>query len=161
MRGRKNRRIRVREIGTTIVAGGLLGLAWTQFGGAPDRAAAAAPLVQRSFGTCAGRTRINCVVDGDTFWMDGEKIRIADIDTPETHPSRCASEADLGGRATVRLRILLNDGPFALESIARDSDRYGRKLRRVTRNGVSIGDMLVAEGLARPYGRGRQPWCGV
>ena len=39
----------------------------------------------------------NCVVDGDTFWCNGQKIRIADIDTPETHPARCAAEAELGG----------------------------------------------------------------
>ena len=151
------------SIGTTILAGGLLGLAWAQWGGdlALGEAAAAAPTHARAFGTCAGGARTNCVVDGDTFWMDGEKIRIADIDTPETHPSRCAAEAALGDRATVRLRVLLNDGPFALESIDRDTDRYGRKLRIVTRGGASIGDTLVREGLARPYAGGRRPWCAV
>jgi len=150
-------------IGTTILAGGLLGLAWAQWGGelGPGQAAAAAPTQTRAFGTCGGGARTNCVVDGDTFWMDGEKIRIADIDTPETHPSRCAAEADLGSRATIRLRMLLNDGPFALESIDRDMDRYGRKLRIVTRGGGSIGDILIAEGLARPYAGGRRPWCAV
>ena len=45
--------------------------------------------------------RITCVVDGDTFWHAGEKIRIEDIDAPETHPPRCTAEAALGNRATV------------------------------------------------------------
>jgi len=101
------------------------------------------------------------VIDGDTFDYGGQRIRIADIDTPETNPARCAREADLGGRATRRLDQWLAQGPFDLIAIDRDADRYGRKLRRVERNGRSVGDLLVAEGLARPYGGGRRSgWCG-
>src|SRR5262249_36876037 len=59
----------------------------------------------------------NCVVDGDTFHYHFTRIRIADIDTPETHPPRCAHEAELGRRATLRLQELLNQGPFTLETI--------------------------------------------
>ena len=100
------------------------------------------------------------MVDGDTFWMAGEKIRIADIDTPETHPARCPEEARLGAAATQRLQTLLNSGAVTLHSIDRDTDRYGRKLRRVEVNGRGVGDMLVAEGLARPYRGRRMGWCG-
>lgn len=99
-------------------------------------------------------------MDGDTIWLQGEKIRMADIDTPETHPSRCPKEARLGKAATLRLQALLNQGPFDLRPIRRDTDRYGRKLRIVERDGVSLGSILVREGLARPYTGGkRQPWC--
>lgn len=122
----------------------------------------AAPAQEGSiqFGSCHIGGGINCVVDGDTIWMDGVKIRIADIDTPETHPPRCAAEADLGNRATQRLQDLLNAGPVTLEAIDRDEDRYGRKLRRIVRGGKSLGDILVAEGLARPYRGGpRSGWC--
>jgi micrococcal nuclease len=111
------------------------------------------------FGLCFTGPGIDCVVDGDTFWMDGEKIRVADIDAPETHPPRCASEADIGNRATGRLRELLNDGPVVLDTIDRDRDVYGRKLRIVTRNGASLGEQLVREGLARTWTGSRQPWC--
>ncbi len=124
----------------------------------PDAAEAYAA---RSFGSCYTGGGTNCVVDGDTFWMDGEKIRIADIDTPETHPSRCADEARLGNRATDRLRELLNAGPVELAAIDRDEDRYGRKLRVVLRGGVSLGDMLVAEGLARRWTGSRRSWCAA
>lgn len=113
------------------------------------------------FGLCHIGGGANCVVDGDTIWMNGVKIRIADIDTPETHPPRCAAEAELGDRATRRLQNLLNAGPVTLEPIERDEDRYGRKLRRVVRGGTSLGDILIAEGLARPYSGGpRSGWCG-
>ena len=98
-------------------------------------------------------------MDGDTFWFKGAKYRIADIDTPETHGPRCAAEGALGAQATQRLQVLLNAGPFTLESVDRDVDRYGRSLRVVKRGGSSIGGMLVAEGLAREWDGARRPWC--
>lgn len=104
----------------------------------------------------------NCVVDGDTIWMDGEKIRLADIDTPETHQARCPHEQQLGDRATARLQSLLNAGPVALAPAAngRSHDRYGRRLAVLTRDGESLGMILVREGLARRYSGGpRDPWC--
>ena len=101
------------------------------------------------------------VIDGDTFRYGGNKIRIADIDTPEVR-GRCAYETKLAARATQRLEELLAAGPFELQPIpGRDEDRYGRKLRVVTRNGRSLGDRLVAEGLARTWTGRRQPWCGA
>lgn len=112
-----------------------------------------------SFGLCHTGGGVNCVVDGDTFWMDGEKIRVADIDAPETHPGRCPEEQALGDRATTRLRDLLNAGPVTLMPADRDEDRYGRKLRIATRDGQSLGETLVAEGLARRWIGHREPWC--
>jgi endonuclease YncB( thermonuclease family) len=72
----------------------------------------------------------------------------------------CAEEARLGNAATDRLQVLLNAGAFELEPIKRDTDRYGRKLRIVMRDGQSLGGMLVSEGLARSYAGGRRDsWC--
>jgi len=119
----------------------------------------AAVMVPPDFGVCAGGVRMDCVVDGDTFWLAGTKIRIADIDTPEIGKPGCAGEAALGRRATTRLRELLSAGSFELQPVDRDEDVYGRKLRVVVRDGRSIGDVLVAEGLAHQW-RGRQEnWC--
>jgi endonuclease YncB( thermonuclease family) len=111
----------------------------------------------RSFTMCGSGPRINCVVDGDTFWRDGKKIRISDIDTPEIHPSRCAREEQLGQAAKQRLLELLNEGPVELQSSGRD--RYGRNLRSVYRDSGSLGDQLVREGLARKWEGHRRPWC--
>lgn len=116
--------------------------------------------IVRTFTLCHTGGGTNCVVDGDTVWLDGEKIRIADIDAPETHPSRCTREADLGGKATQRLHALVNAGPFSVTTIGnRTEDRYGRQLRVLTRDGKSLGDTLVSEGLARTWGGRREPWC--
>jgi micrococcal nuclease len=117
-------------------------------------------LKSERFAACGYVSRNNCVIDGDTFFFAGEKIRIADIDAPETGGAQCANEAELGARATSRLRELLNEGPFELRGYqSRDTDRYGRKLRVVMRDGRSIGDTLVAEGLARRWSGRRLPWC--
>lgn len=122
-------------------------------------AAAAPDTLSARFGLCHSGGGRNCVVDGDTFWFEGQKYRVADIDTPETHPARCAEEAELGEAATGRLLHWLNAGAFTLESVDRDTDRYDRKLRIVTRGGDSVGDMLVDEGLARRWEGRRRPWC--
>lgn len=113
----------------------------------------------RTYPVCSSGMRRNCVVDGDTFYFGSEKIRLADIDAPETHPPHCALEADLGDRATLRLAELLSAGGIELVRFDRDTDRYGRKLRVVVRSGRSIGDTLVAEGLARTWTGRREPWC--
>jgi endonuclease YncB( thermonuclease family) len=115
--------------------------------------------VRAHFSQCFIGGGYNCVVDGDTIWLQGTKIRIADIDAPETHDPRCASEKALGDRATDRLQQLLNHGLVTIEPIDRDEDRYGRKLRIVSVNGTSVGETLVGEGLARWYAGGRRPWC--
>ena len=122
----------------------------------PSAAVTAQPVYER----CGTGPRLNCIVDGDTLWSQGVKIRIADIDTPEISKPRCAAEKALGERATVRLMDLVNAAPFdMLAWHSRDEDRYGRKLRVLVRNGRSLGDVLVSEGLARTWTGKRQPWC--
>ncbi|MEX0409656.1 thermonuclease family protein [Aquibium sp. LZ166] len=116
--------------------------------------------VRQQFSICGASKRVNCVVDGDTFWLDGVKIRIADIDTPEVTGPACATEKQLAGKATLRLQLLLNSGEFELRRSDRDEDRYGRKLRTVHRDGRSIGEILVADGLAHEWRGHKESWCG-
>lgn len=144
-----------------------IGIAWGWSSGnaLPDEAAmksgAAATAEQYSvvFSACGSGPRYNCIVDGDTFWLRGEKIRIADINTPEVGTPRCPEEARLGAKATGRLLMLLNKGGFSLRSIDRDTDPYDRKLRIVTRSGESLGQVLVDEGLAEGWAGRRREWC--
>ncbi len=108
---------------------------------------------------CGGGPRHTCVVDGDTFWLDGTKIRLADINAPETAQAACPVERAAGEAAKRRLAELLSAGPFQLETRGRASDRYGRALRVVTRGGRSLGAQLVAEGLAEVWQGKRSDWC--
>lgn len=149
-----------------VFAGGMLALNWpfadlaTSISYEPAaKLSLMASSSSPNFELC-GMVRRTCVVDGDTFWLEGDKIRIADIDTPEISEPKCDAEYQLGMKATYRLRDLLNDGAFEVRTIGdRDSDRYGRKLRVVVRNGQSLGDQLVSEGLARTWSGRREPWC--
>jgi endonuclease YncB( thermonuclease family) len=109
---------------------------------------------------CERPRQHDCVVDGDTIRFGGSTIRIEDIDAPETGEPKCASEGRLGRRATLRLLELVNVGPFeVVYTGGRDTDVYGRTLRRIERDGRSLGDTLVAEGLARPWNGARRSWC--
>jgi micrococcal nuclease len=114
-----------------------------------------------NFALCSGPVRVTCVVDGDTIWYQAEKIRIADIDTPEVTKPGCANEAAMGRKATLRLQALLNEGPFSFEPNpdGRSTDDYGRSLLLVTRGGESLGAVLVDEGLAEQWGGPRRDWC--
>ena len=113
------------------------------------------------FGVCGVGPRVTCVVDGDTIWYRGTKIRIADIDTPEVSEPGCDEEARPGRRATIRMMELLNEGPFTLapNPDGGTHDRYGRALNVVTRGGESLGERLVDEGLANRWGGWRRGWC--
>lgn len=137
-------------------AGGAGGTGGTSSAGS----SASADRLSINFRSCFNGQPDNCVIDGDTFWLRGQKIRIADINTPELGYADCDYERRLATKAKRRLLILLNDGPFSLQKIARNRDKYGRKLRIVTRNGESIGDQMVAEGLAEYWQGYRRNWCG-
>lgn len=127
---------------------------------APTVTLAAPYMTSVNFRKCTDGDRISCVVDGDTLWIDGTKVRVADIDAPEVSEPKCASELALGNRATERLIELVNQGPFELQAWpGRDKDRYGRALRVLVRHGRSLGDILVSEGLARTWTGRREPWC--
>ncbi|WP_082836120.1 thermonuclease family protein [Croceicoccus bisphenolivorans] len=147
-----------------VIAGLYLRLADTDESAIPQ-AAATLPepgpqdTLQADFALCSSAARRDCVVDGDTFWLGGEKYRVLDINTPETSTPRCDRELALGKAATQRLLQLLNGGAFSLESGPEQTDRYGRKLRRVMRGGQSLGDILVAEGLAEKWKGFRRNWC--
>jgi micrococcal nuclease len=142
-----------------VFAGLVAGTAWQWSGTQPAEAASRSEGIRASFAYCKWGGGTNCVVDGDTFWIEGQKVRIAGIDAPETHPPRCDDEARLGDAATVKLHDLLNSGAVTMTTIDRDRDRYGRLLRNVQVDGEDVGETMIAAGVAREYGSGRRPWC--
>jgi hypothetical protein len=112
----------------------------------PPAKAAPHDTLRARFALCRHK-RVSCVVDGDTIWFQGEKIRVADINAPEVSEPQCDFEQELGEKASDRLVLLLNAGPFSLTPPAdRDADVYGRKLRVISRGGSLWGRCWSARG---------------
>lgn len=106
---------------------------------------------------CGAGKRVTCVVDGDTLWLGGEKIRLDGIDAPETD-GRCQAERMLARRATLALSGLLAGKAIDLRRTG--TDRYGRTLAKVLADGRDVGEQMLREGLARPWAGRRESWCG-
>lgn len=108
---------------------------------------------------CGSGPRTNCIVDGDTFWLDGEKYRPMGYDTPEPMTNICGGdlERELAARASQRLLELFRETEITIETDGRD--HYGRILAAVRSNGEDVGDILVREGLARYWPDGCEFWC--
>jgi micrococcal nuclease len=121
----------------------------------PDRSVRAP---SRAMPICRGGVRQNCVVDGDTFWLDGEKIRIEGIDAPEVK-GKCRHELDLAAKATKRLSSLLSHQTIEIDRNGKDG--FGRTLVQVSTGRGEIGSVMIREGLAREYAGGRGSWCGA
>lgn len=100
-----------------------------------------------------------CIVDGDTIWLNGQNLRMKDYDTPEPSTAICggAAEVALAKQASARLRDLLNSNPWTVETFG--EDRHGGVLATIRIQGADVGDILIAEGLARRWPNGREWWC--
>ena len=110
---------------------------------------------------CGSGPRVTCVVDGDTFWLDGVKYRASGFDTPEfsaQHACCGRNELALGARASRRLLHLFNTTSITLEATGDIS--FDRVVSLVRSNGEDVADILVREGLARYYPDGCEFWCG-
>lgn len=102
------------------------------------------------------------VIDGDTIvapW--GMKYRLLGFDTPETYQAKCADERVMGLRAKARLEALLNSGErVEIGNVRAKPDRYDRTLASLFVGGRDVKDIMISEGLARPYGgEKRVGWC--
>lgn len=118
---------------------------------------AVAPALAADFPICKGKNRVTCVVDGDTFWLRGEKIRVEGYDSPQMGEPKCSRPAAGAIAARSALAELLNSGEVTLDR--RGTDKYGRTLARVSVDGVGITRQMIGAGHGRRYSPGQQPWC--
>lgn len=112
-------------------------------------ALAAAILDQSSVRTVSGHAR---VIDGDTLRIAGERIRLAEIDAPETGQSCRIEGADFacGREARLHLAGLIGEGSVTCRGNQRD--RYGRLLARCAAGETDINSAMVRAGWAVAYG---------
>jgi endonuclease YncB( thermonuclease family) len=109
---------------------------------------------------CSSEPRINCVVDGDTLYLSGTKIRLEGYDTPEPVSNICggAVERELAAKASARLLELLNGNEWTI-SFTGKKGNYGRLLATIHIDGRNVGDILIKERLARQWPHGDEFWC--
>jgi endonuclease YncB( thermonuclease family) len=106
------------------------------------------------------------VIDGDTFqarvkiwheqyaWVN---VRLRDMDAPEIRGAQCPEEKELGLKAKVRLAEILGKRVI-LTRVKRDI--YARTVAHVIKNNLSVGSMMINDGLAKSSPQGvRQSWC--
>lgn len=101
------------------------------------------------------------VVDGDTIenTATGERIRLTNVDTPETGGrAQCRVEREAGERAEREARALINASTVTVQPTGR-VDIYGRTIAYVRVDGRDLGRILIERGLARPWRGRREPWC--
>ena len=123
------------------------------------------PIALARLVTASAASAATILIDGDTVEIDGTRIRIVDIDTPETFRPRCENELVLGLKAKEHLRIMLDSGDVTFQPTGHD--RYGRTLARVYAGKVNVGQQLIEEGHALRYLPGPEAkaarlkvWCG-
>ena len=109
------------------------------------------------FSICAELPYRNCVHSGELIYLRGEPIRLADVVSPDRYMPGCPAASNISWYAAIRLRDLLNQGTFEL--IEPEDGGHGEPRRRIERYGKSLGDVLVAEGLARRRTAGPPDWC--
>jgi micrococcal nuclease len=98
------------------------------------------------------------VLDGDTVALPcatpfpgcAEKVRLLDIDTPESFRPHCEAELRAGLKAKARLVEIVRGEEVEVERSGK-LDRYRRTLGRLHVTGIDVGETLLAEGLALPY----------
>jgi len=110
------------------------------------------------FQQCYSSDGANCVIDGDTIYVAGEKLAIAGIVAPRIQGARCEDERNQGITAAVQLADLLNSGKVAVGAAVRGPD--GQVRRAVAVNGRDVGAAMVDLGAAREADGGAAPnWC--
>lgn len=114
--------------------------------------------------------RVVRVIDGDTVevrarvWLGQDvttNVRLAGVDAPELGGrAKCRAERELAEEARAFLEALTLTERIGLSAI--ENDKYGgRVVARITLpGGGDLGERLVAEGLAMPYGA-QATWCNA
>jgi endonuclease YncB( thermonuclease family) len=102
------------------------------------------------------------VMDGDTIrvYHQQPNVRLVGFNAPETRRAECDAEADLGARATRRLRDLVRAGNLEFQYVKCSCPpgtegtfacNYGRDCGTLRSNGRDVGTILIEEGLAVPF----------
>src|SRR6266478_1145761 len=102
------------------------------------------------------------VIDGDTIRVHHQKpdVRLVGFNAPETRRAACDAEAELGAKATRRLRELVRTSDLDFDFVpcacqpgteGTQACNYGRRCGTLKVHGRDVGSILIEEGLAVPF----------
>jgi micrococcal nuclease len=141
----------VRSCRSALALLGLAALAAGCGAGTPTDAGRGAPAVRGAEARGSTEETVERVIDGDTLVLEGgERVRLIQIDTPETHGgTECYGE-----QASRELRRLLPEG--AVVRVQGDPaldarDHYDRRLGYVLRGKVNANIEMVRRGAANVW----------
>lgn len=105
------------------------------------------------------------VIDGDTFAVGKEVIRIKGYDAPEIFSPRCVKEKQHGFAAKAYLATLLSRYPVIFTRDFR-GDKYGRTLARVWVGGKDVAQEMIRAKFGITYytssaDRKKPQWCAI
>ena len=93
------------------------------------------------------------VVDGDTIYLNGEKIRFSGIDTPELKQTCINNETVDSCGITAKEILIEKIANNKVECISEGKDQYKRTLAECFVNNESLSSYLVRSGYAFAYRR--------
>jgi endonuclease YncB( thermonuclease family) len=97
-------------------------------------------------------TGVTSVIDGDTIEVWGQRIRLHDIDAPESR-QLCIREDDTSWRCGQQAALALSDriGRCQVSCRVCDTDRYGRAIAVCVQDGSDLNAWIVQQGWAVAY----------
>lgn len=91
------------------------------------------------------------------------QVRVVGIDNPEIR-GKCRAEKHLALQAKEKAREILTSVEYVLVVVHHGEDNFGRPLVTIDVDGEDFGELMIEEGLAKPWDYNREPkpkWCGV
>jgi len=112
------------------------------------------------------------VVDGDTIQVQRQrpKVRLVGFNAPETRNAACSTEADLGAKATNRLRELVRAGKLDFEYVrcsclestqGTPNCNWGRNCGTLKASGRDVGAIFAVSFICGTTScpKTPRPWC--
>lgn len=159
---KQDNRARVVPIGMLLVALALAiggAILFGQFIPAADKAdtpPAATATITDEFALCDDSKGDACVLGADAYAWRGQRYHIADISVPSAIDAHCPQEAERARKGRATLLAMMNGGAFQALPDAADADPFARILLR---DNVSIGQLMILKGHAKPWSGKPINWC--